>query len=176
MSNITPFQSYLARMDACCEARSWAAGRTAQQAWAECERPDWLLWWARAAKVDRRLLVRAACACARTVLQYAPAGEQRPLRAIETAEAWCDGNATIEQVRSAADAASAAAYATAAASAAYAAYATDAASAAAYAADAAAYAADAAAYAAAYAAARREMCRLIRVAIPFDALRYKEAA
>lgn len=54
-------------------------------------------------KVDRHLVVRAACACARTALQHVPDGEDRPRIAIETAEAWCRGEATSEQVRVAAD-------------------------------------------------------------------------
>ena len=100
---------------------------------------------------DHRKAIRlAACACARTSLKYVKAGETRPLKAIETAEAWCRGETTIEQVREARYAA-AAAYA-AASAAAYAAAAAAAAAASAAAAYAAAYAAAAdAAYAAAYA-------------------------
>jgi hypothetical protein len=83
-------------------------------------------------------------------LRYVPVGELRPLRAIETTEAWLRGDATLEQVRAARDATYAATYAAAtAAASAY--YAAEAATAADYA-TAAAYAA-AAAYYAAYAAA-----------------------
>jgi hypothetical protein len=102
--------------------------------------------------VPREVLVRYACLVARTVLDKVPAGEDRPRIAIETAEAWTRGEATIEEVRAAADAAwdtprgaYAAAYAADAAYAAAAAYAADAA----YAAG--ANASDAAAYAAAWA-------------------------
>ena len=175
---------YLRSLGACPEAREWAAGySTLAEAWTACDRADWLLWYAgRHGDVDRRLLVRAACACARTVLPYVPVGEDRPHRAIELAEAWCNGRATIVEVRTAAYAADAdAAYAAnAAAYAAYAAYAAaDAAADAAYAAyAAAAYAAYAdaanAAYAAAYSAnayaarskAHLEMCVLVRALIP----------
>jgi hypothetical protein len=165
-------------VDACPEAIDWAntlTHRSMQRAWDECPRADWLLWYAAERNVDRKKLVLAACACARTALKFVPKGELRPREAIETAEAWTRGEATIEEVRNvaayayaaayvaqasaykAADAASAAAYA-----AAYVAY--DAAYAAAYAADAvhdaayAAYAADA--------AARNKvhlrMCKLVR--------------
>ena len=159
---------YLRSLGACPEAREWAEPyATLAEAWVACERADWLLWYAGKRGVDRRLLVRAACACARTVLPYVPVGEDRPHRAIEMAERWCDGRATLQEVSAAAaDAADAAAYAAADAAdaaadaadaAAYAAYANapnaaaDAAYAAAYAATADAVAADAA-YAAAYAA------------------------
>ncbi len=43
--------------------------------------------------------VLAACACARTSLRYVPVGETRPLVAIETAERWARGEATLEEVR-----------------------------------------------------------------------------
>ena len=92
---------------------------------------------------DHKKLVRTVCEIARTILHLVPKGEDRPRKAIETAEAWCKGQATKEEVKTAA----AWAYAAAAA-----------ADAAAYAANAAAYAVTAAAYAAwaaadAYAAA-----------------------
>lgn len=39
------FQDYLNENFACVQAREWAAGKTAAQAWNECERADWLMWW-----------------------------------------------------------------------------------------------------------------------------------
>jgi Imm-5 like putative immunity protein len=141
--------------DACREAVEWARKQPSYaKAWRTCKRADWLLWLAGHLCKDeatRKTIVLAACACARTALQYVPKGDTRPLKAIETAEAWCRGEATIEQVweaRRDTYAAAAAAAAYAADAAAYAAAAADAADAAAYAAaaaDAAAYAADAAA-------------------------------
>jgi len=85
---------------------------------------------------DLRFGAWCACAVAREALRCVPKGEQRPLRAIETAEAWVAGRAGPDDVRRAAAAAAAADAAAAAAAAAY-----------------AAAAAAAAAYAAAYAAA-----------------------
>ena len=96
-----------------------------------------MLWLAGRVEVDRTVIVRAACACARTALRYVTDGETRPLAAIETAERWCDGLATVDAVRTAAYAAYAAlaaTYASAYAAAAYASAATYAASASAYAA------------------------------------------
>ena len=176
----TEFQSYLSSVGACRDAREWASDRTAQQAWDECERSDWLIWWASKAGADKKVLVRLACKFARTTLPYLKVGELRPLKAIEAAEGWCDGTVTIEEVRlamnnaAAAAAAAAAAYAYAAAAdgvgaaayayadaAAYAAYA-----AAAYAAYAHAHAADAAAYAAARKQKHAEFCAMVREALP----------
>jgi hypothetical protein len=139
-------------LGACEDATEWVRAQTADDAqsiWDSCERGDWMLWLAGRAGVDRKLLVRAACLCAREALRYVPAGEDRPRIAIETAEAWTRGEATIDRVRAAADAADAAYAATYAADAACAAYA------AACAAD-AAYAAACATYAATYAADARK--------------------
>ena len=185
---------YLRSLGACPEAREWAEPyATLAEAWTACERADWLLWYSGRRGVDRKILVRAACACARTALPHVPPGEDRPRLAIELAEAWCNGRATIVEVRSAAYAAAkaanaaayaanAAAYAAAAYADAYAAYAAadaaaayaaaaaaDAAAAAAYAATADAAAADAAdadADADARSKAHLEMCVLVRALIP----------
>jgi hypothetical protein len=137
----------LQSLDACGEAITYAkTRRTLKTAWTNCERGDWLLWLAGRLGIDRKLLVRAACDCARLAMKYTT--DPRPLRAIETAEAWCDGQATLEEVR---DAARAAAYATA------------------YAADAAYAAARAAAYAAYAAAAARAAAYAAYAAYPSDA-------
>ena len=167
----------IAKHGPCNEAVAWIGKRTPKQAWEQCPRGDWLLWIAARVGVDRKLIVRAACDCARTALKYVPRGEDRPRIAIETAERWCDGTATIGEVRAAADAAYAAhaahpdaAYAAAYAT--YAAYVADAAYAAAYATY-AAYVVDAA-YAAADAARSRALKRcaaLVRKRIPWAVVR-----
>ena len=72
-----------------------------------CEALRWLT------TIDRRLAVWGACVCAREALRFVAEGEERPLRAVETAERWLAGLATIEEAR----AASAAAYAASAAAA-----------------------------------------------------------
>ena len=100
-------QVLLKQMHACPEAVEWVGDRDLAKAWAECERADWMIWFA-AKKADRKLVVLAECACARPALKYVPEGEDWPRIAIETAEAWARGEATIEQVRTAADAAYAA--------------------------------------------------------------------
>ena len=181
------FASQLKRLNACSEAREWVGKKSLKTAWRQCENGDWMLWLAGELGVDRRLLVLAACDCARTALKHVPKGEDRPLKAIEVAEAWTRGEANLDQVRAAAraaanaaNAASAAAYAAAsAASAAYAAAYTAATSAAAYAANAAYAAAYAAADTAAWAAsasaaddaratANLEHSRLVRATIPLE--------
>jgi hypothetical protein len=143
----------LVKMGACEDAVAWVGDRDITAAWAECDRADWMLWLA-GRVVARPLVVLAACACARTALRYVLAGEDRPRVAIETAERWARGEATIAEVRSAAAYVAYAANAYAAyAAAAAAAYAAAYAAAAAYVAYAAAAAYADAAYAAAYASA-----------------------
>ena len=160
------FKGQLVALRACSEAMAWAGDKPLEEAWETCERADWLLWFAAKVGVDRKVVVLAACAVARTTLQYVKPGEARPLKAIETAEAWVRGEANIEDVRRVAADAADAAYAADAADAAYAAYA-------AYAAADAADAAYAAVYAAVYAAYARasslaQSCKIVRATITVD--------
>jgi len=120
----------LAKLYPCSDALDWVAKRkNAKEAWQNCERGDWMLWLlGKLCKTlpQRKKLVLATCACVRPALQYVKAGEERPLKTIETAEAWAKGDTriTLQMVRDAAAAAAAAAdaaYAAAAAAAAYAA-------------------------------------------------------
>src|ERR1700678_2654565 len=102
-------------------------------------RGDWLLYFAaKEGSTPHKLIIKAACQCARQALPYVKQGELRPLQAIETTERWLEDKATIEEVNLAANAVYSVAY--------------YAANAAAYAAAAAAYYAADAAYSAAYAA------------------------
>ena len=161
------FRSLLIELQACSSALDWQGDKSLRCAYHTCQRGDWMLWMAARLEVDRKLIVRAACDCARLAWELQSAAGHH---AIETAEAWCRGEATIEQVRAAASAAyaaySASAYASAAtasaaAADAYAAAAADAASA--Y----AAASADAnAAYAAHYSAAAA--ANLVRARIPLE--------
>jgi len=153
---VSALTDLLTRLEACPEAAAWAETQPdLATAWNACERGDWMLWLAGRVAVKREDVVLAACACARTALVHVQAGEDRPRVAIETAERWARGEATLNEVRAAAGAAWAAWAAAEAARAAEAAGATRAAWAAAEAAraaEAAAGAAGAAAEAAAGAA------------------------
>ena len=88
----------ITRMHACPNAVAWLQTQPdAKTAWRVCKRGDWMLWliWALCKTADdRKALVLAACACARLALKYIPKHELRPLRAIETAEAWGRGGCT----------------------------------------------------------------------------------
>ena len=124
--NVTmPAEEILRHMRACPGFIAWVDSRTITATWEDCPCADWMLWFAAEIGIDRKLIVLAACDCARTVLPVVPAGDVRPVRVIEIAEAWTRGKASLDNVEAAI---------------AHAAYA---ATAAAYAATAAAYAADA---------------------------------
>ena len=160
---------------ACQDSLEWIGDRTFQQAWDECDRPDWLLWLCdrmadRPGWPTRQQIVLIACDIARGVLDLTrPEDRDVCIAAIVAAEAWANGTGTAAAARVAADAAYDAAYAAARAADAKA---YDAAYAAAYAAAAYAAAADAAARAAAraadaaadaaYAVKRKYICELIR--------------
>ena len=59
---------------------------------------------------DARFSVWCSCAVARDALRFVPNGEQRPLQAIGTAEAWVMGRAALKDVRRASTAANRAPY------------------------------------------------------------------
>src|SRR3990172_1665376 len=87
---VTAARETLRRLEACPEAVDWVGDRAPETAWQECLRGDWLLWYASQLAVDRRQLVRAACACARLVLHLVREGEERPRLAIDAAGRWAD--------------------------------------------------------------------------------------
>ncbi len=67
-----------------------------QAEWDACQRGDWLILWAEKSSVDARLLVLARCAMVRLVLENA---EARSVEAVDKAEAWARGMATVEEVK-----------------------------------------------------------------------------
>ena len=77
-------QNLLIRLGACEEVREWVGGRTLSEAWAECERPDWMLWLhARSESVDAAGYAALAgkwAASARAAAKAAEGGKR--------AEAW----------------------------------------------------------------------------------------
>ncbi len=141
MKTADEFRRRLIELGACDDALSWAAGKTAAEAWEQCERGDWLLWWAQKENTDLRVLTLAKARCVKLVIHLMK--DERSIKAVEAAENYGLGLIDLAELTAATATASAA---TAAAASAAAAYAAAAAASAAYA------AADAAAYAAAAAA------------------------
>ena len=137
----------LLKINACGEGMEWLADQTAEDAWATCQRGDWMLWAGSRCGVDLQTITITKVKCARLVQHLMQ--DQRSLDALDVAEQFALGNATRKQLAAAAAAATYAAYdaanaaitydaaydaaANAAANAAYAANAADAAADAAYA-------------------------------------------
>ena len=100
---------------ACAEAIDFAGKyQTFKEVVAKCDQPDWLRW------ALRMLPQKARVAAATHIVRNTPIEngtvwelltDERSRRAVETAEAFADGKATIEEVRAAAFAAAAPAFA-----------------------------------------------------------------
>jgi len=126
MTTLTDLHPRIESLRPCKDALEWLETLDTDDpaaAWQQCERGDWLLWVADRAGVDRTAVVAAACDCAELALVHVPAEEDGLRLAIETARAWCRGEATLEEVHAAADVAYVVAYAAYAVAAVYASYA-----------------------------------------------------
>ena len=81
----THWSRKLQAIGACADAVTWAKEQPSfTEAWAACERGDWMLWLAGKMRdkpdwPTRQQLVLAACDCAELSLKYVPKGEDRPL-------------------------------------------------------------------------------------------------
>ena len=114
------FKDLLIELNACENAIDWVGDKTIEQALADSQRGDWLLWLAKKLDLPLNKLTLAKARCAKTVIHLMK--DQRSIDAVNVAERFGLDECTIEELNTAA---------------------TDAAYAAAYAAYAAAYAADA---------------------------------
>ena len=103
------FKKQLQKMEACQEAIEWVGDRTPEQAWEECERGDWMLWFAQKMGVELQPLTLAKARCAKLVIHLMK--DERSRNAVEVAERFGLGKATREELDVAADAAADAAYA-----------------------------------------------------------------
>jgi len=141
-------QTLFNKLSACGPAKEWAKGQTdLESAWINCKRSDWMIWLLRELKFkDAKFYRLYACWCVRNTpiengkVVWDLLTDIRSKNAVEVAENYIAGFATIEELRIAKNDANAAANAAYAADA----YAADAANAAADAVYADAYAADAA--------------------------------
>ena len=114
------FKDELIDLNVCQDAIEWVGDKTKEEAFATCERGDWMLWYiAQTNMVDIRVLVGIKIECASLVKHLME--DQRSLRALEVGERFSKGLASLEELKEAADDAFAAADASAAAYAAYAA-------------------------------------------------------
>lgn len=94
--NAQEFTKYLFKIDACGPAIIWAEGKSADQAWKECHRADWMLWWLGREKVDIKKRILAKALCAKTVIHLML--DDRSKNAVEVAEKFGRGLATISEL------------------------------------------------------------------------------
>jgi hypothetical protein len=84
-------QHHLKRLSASKAVLKWARTQdNPLEAWNACPRGDWLLCLAVKLGVEHRVVVLAACACARLALPFSQ--DERPLRAILVTEGWATRN------------------------------------------------------------------------------------
>ena len=115
---MTTFKDLLLKLDACQEARDWAADKSWEEVYNTCHRGDWLLWLFKNTNPnDLQLLTLAKGHCANTVRHLME--DERSLQAVDAAIAFGEGKISREELDAAAAAASAAASAAAYISAAY---------------------------------------------------------
>ena len=98
-------QKNLRKLLPCEEGLAYAESFSSlQEAWDKCARGDWMLWLLgrlsrKPNTASRKKLVLTSCACIRLSLKHVPAGEERPGRAIETAERWArNAGPTLQEV------------------------------------------------------------------------------
>jgi len=112
--NKMTFQEQLKNLNACEEAIEWLQDKTLQEAFATCERADWMLWaYARLYPDNLRELTLVKGHCVNTVRYLMR--DERSIKAVDAAIGFGEGK--IDKSELAAYAASAAAYAAAAAAA-----------------------------------------------------------
>ena len=100
----------LSRLGACEEAREWVGDRTLEQAWAECESPDWMLWLhARSESADAEAYAALAETWAAEAAARAARAAEATVAAAWAAEAADAAEASVAPAPAAEEAAVAAA-------------------------------------------------------------------
>ena len=104
------FKEFLVSINACEEARIWVGDKSIREAWEQCERGDWMLWWfSRADNFDKRKSTLAKGHCANTVRHLMK--DIRSTNAVDMAISYGNNEATGKQLAAASAAAADAAYA-----------------------------------------------------------------
>ena len=92
----------LIKLDACQRALEWAGDKTWVQIYNTCHRGDWLLWLHyHTNKEDLKIRTLAKGHCANTVRHLMT--DKRSLKAVDTAIAFGEGRATMEELSAASD-------------------------------------------------------------------------
>ena len=90
---VDDFHEWLKNEGACRKSCPWARGKSLQEAWEKCPRPEWMLWWLKKLGYDdARELRLFACWCVRQVWDAVTDPQCRV--AVEVAERYARGEAT----------------------------------------------------------------------------------
>ena len=101
----------LIELNACEDSIDWVGDKTIEQALADSQRGDWLLWLAKKLDLPLNKLTLAKARCAKTVIHLMK--DQRSIDAVNVAEKFGLDECTIEELNTTAAAAAAAAFAAA---------------------------------------------------------------
>ena len=85
----------LEKIHACYEAIEWIGDRNLEQAYAECPRADWLIWYAKRMNVSTQKLILASALCVNTVRHLVT---EKNLKYLDTAILYGTGQATFEEL------------------------------------------------------------------------------
>lgn len=91
-------KQYLTEIDACKEAKLWVGDKSLAEAWATCQRGDWMLYFAKRARVDIRPLTLAKAECAALAFPYM---RERGRNAVKVARRFGNGQASMDDLASA---------------------------------------------------------------------------
>jgi hypothetical protein len=96
--NAREFAELLMDVEACAQARDWAEGRTPSRAWAECQRGDWMIWFAARMGVDGRLVTDTLCDVIVWAMEVEPMGDPRLTRPIDGLRRWTAATANWREL------------------------------------------------------------------------------
>ena len=100
------FANELKQLHACKEAIDWVEENnytTFEEAWGNCHRGDWMLWFANKKQVDIRLLTLAKARCVKLIIHLIK--DERSREAVDVSEQYGLGQATSKVLDAAHDAA-----------------------------------------------------------------------
>lgn len=105
--NAEQFAEKLNQLNACNDARAWAAEKTLSQAWQECQKPEWMLWLLGRSTANKTAIATIAVEIAELSAANASA-YPAVAECIAVVKRYLAGTATAEELSAAESAASAA--------------------------------------------------------------------
>jgi hypothetical protein len=94
------FKTMLIKMRACNDAIDWVGNKSIKQAWEECERADWMLWYL-SKTIDRKRVVYLAALCAETVVDIYEKkypNDSRVRDCIQACKDWSNNKISLDEL------------------------------------------------------------------------------